>query len=129
MSDFEKQIHAMFDHIWDCDINHPIFEDTVGELMDAVIQCYNSLPSSKPEPSTEIQEILNYLDTILHPIVSPDNWNVYSKLHDMVSGLLYAQPDTWMEQNRERILQAGMEGREVEFWIGGRLFAIREKAQ
>ena len=40
-----------------------------------------------------------------------------------------AQIDTWMERNRERILQAGMEGREVEFRIGGRLFAIREKAQ
>ena len=49
MSDFEKQIHAMFDHIWDCDINHPIFEDTVGELMDAVIQCYNILPLAEPE--------------------------------------------------------------------------------
>ena len=48
MSDFEKQIHAMFDHIWDCDINHPVFEDTVGELMDAVIQCYNNLPSAQP---------------------------------------------------------------------------------
>lgn len=49
MSDFEKQIHAMFDHIWDCDVNHPIFEDTVGELMNAVIQCYNNLPSAEPE--------------------------------------------------------------------------------
>ncbi len=49
MSDFEKQIHNMFDHIWDCDINHPIFDDTVGELMNAVIQCYNNLPSAEPE--------------------------------------------------------------------------------
>lgn len=48
MNDFEKQIHAMFDHIWDCDINHPIFDDTVGELMNAVIQCYNNLPSAEP---------------------------------------------------------------------------------
>lgn len=39
------------------------------------------------------------------------------------------QPDDWMERNKERILQAGMEGREIEFRIGGRLFAIREKAQ
>lgn len=38
--DFEKQIHAMFDHIWDCEIDHPIFHDTVGDLMDAVIQCH-----------------------------------------------------------------------------------------
>ncbi len=40
-----------------------------------------------------------------------------------------AQPEDWMEQNKDRILKAGMEGREVEFMIGGRLFAIREKAQ
>ena len=40
-----------------------------------------------------------------------------------------AQPEGWMERNEERILQAGMEGREIEFRIGGRLFAIREKAQ
>ena len=40
-----------------------------------------------------------------------------------------AQPDSWMEQNKDKILQAGKEGREIEFRIGGRLFAIREKAQ
>lgn len=40
-----------------------------------------------------------------------------------------AQPEDWMERNKERILQAGMKGQEVEFRIGGRLFAIREKAQ
>ena len=40
-----------------------------------------------------------------------------------------AEPEDWMERNKERILQAGMEGREIEFRIGGRLFAIREKAQ
>ena len=40
-----------------------------------------------------------------------------------------AQPEGWMERNKDRILQAGKEGQEVEFRIGGRLFAIREKAQ
>lgn len=40
-----------------------------------------------------------------------------------------AEPKDWMEKNKDRILQAGNEGREVEFRIGGRLFAIREKAQ
>ena len=49
MSDFEKQIHSMFDHIWDCDINHPVFEDTVGDLMEAVIQCYRNITSAQPE--------------------------------------------------------------------------------
>ncbi len=41
---FEQQIHAMFDHIWDCEIEHPVFEDTVGDLMRAVIMCYKDLP-------------------------------------------------------------------------------------
>ncbi len=53
-------------------------------------------------------------------------WNeVYRAINDLPS----AQPEDWMERNKERILQAGMEGREIEFRIGGRLFAIREKAQ
>ena len=46
-----------------------------------------------------------------------------------ISTLPSVQPEDWMERNKERILQAGMEGREIEFRIGGRLFAIREKAQ
>lgn len=40
-----------------------------------------------------IHEILNYLDTTLHPIVSPNNWHVYSELHDMVSMLPSVQPE------------------------------------
>lgn len=47
----------------------------------------------------------------------------------IISNLPSIQPEDWMERNKERILQAGMEGREIEFRIGGRLFAIREKAQ
>lgn len=43
--------------------------------------------SRKPETTTEIQKILDYLDNELHPLVSPDNWNVYSELYDMVSEL------------------------------------------
>jgi hypothetical protein len=39
------------------------------------------------------------------------------------------QAGGWLERNKDMILQAGLEGREVEFRIGGRLFAIREKAQ
>lgn len=48
---------------------------------------------------------------------------------DRIKALPSAQPENWMERNKERILQAGMEGREIEFRIGGRLFAIREKVQ
>ena len=48
---------------------------------------------------------------------------------DALKDLPSAEPEDWIERNKERILQAGMEGREIEFRIGGRLFAIREKAQ
>lgn len=53
---FESKIHAMFDHIWDCEIDHPVFQDTVGELMDAVIRCYNRLPSAQPEKMQLLEE-------------------------------------------------------------------------
>ena len=39
------------------------------------------------------------------------------------------KPQGLFERNKERILQAGLEGREVELRIDGRLFAIREVAQ
>ena len=39
---FEESIHSMFDHIWDCEIDHPAFQDTVGDLMTAVIQAFNN---------------------------------------------------------------------------------------
>ena len=38
MDNFEKMIHEMFDHIWNCEIDHPIFQDTVGDLMKDVIE-------------------------------------------------------------------------------------------
>ena len=46
-----------------------------------------------PELSTEIDEILDYLDEKLHPIVSPEHWDIYSKLHDMISQLSFIKPD------------------------------------
>ena len=48
---------------------------------------------------------------------------------EYIKQLPSAQQEDWIEQNKDRILKAGMEGREIEFRIGGRLFAIREKAQ
>ena len=48
---------------------------------------------------------------------------------DRIKALPSAQSNDWMERNKDRILKAGLEGREVEFRIGGRLFAIREMAQ
>lgn len=41
---------------------------------------------------TTKQEILNYLNNVLHPIVSPDNLNVYSELYDMIEDLPSAEP-------------------------------------
>lgn len=52
------------------------------------------LPPKEPEQPTGVQDILQYLDEHLHPIVSPEHWNVYSELHDMISRLLSAQPET-----------------------------------
>ena len=54
MSDFVKEIHNMFDHIWDCEIDHPAYQDTVGELMEAVIQTYEK---HKPTLSTNLAEV------------------------------------------------------------------------
>ena len=54
MSDFAKEIHNMFDHIWDCEIDHPVYQDTVGELMEAVIQVYEK---HKPTLSTNLAEV------------------------------------------------------------------------
>lgn len=38
--DFEKKLHDMFETIWDREIDHPIFQDTVGDLMEAVLQAF-----------------------------------------------------------------------------------------
>lgn len=51
------------------------------------------------------------------------------KVIEYLERLPSAQPDGWLARHRDEILKAGMEGREFEFRIGGRLFAIREKAQ
>lgn len=59
-----------------------------------------------------------------------NEWDgMVTSVFDGIKNLPSAEPEDWMEQNKDRILKAGMEGREVEFRIGGRLFAIREKAQ
>lgn len=70
----------------ECEWNAPL------EYQEAFKMAIEAL-KAQSEPSTEIQEILNYLDTTLHPIVSPDNWYVYAELHDMVSMLPSAQPE------------------------------------
>lgn len=67
----------------------------------------------------------------LYPLTDTDK--VLNHGFEIAASCVYnlpsAQSEGWMERNEERILKAGMEGREIEFRIGGRLFAIREKAQ
>lgn len=61
-------------------------------------------PSAQPERPFEIQDILDYLDTALHPIVSPEYWNVYSELYDMISMLPSAE---WWIPVTERLPKIG----------------------
>ena len=73
-------------------------------------------------PSPTVPEYVEHHEQVQRVMKLAEEWG--TALRDMPSeqfGLL--------EANREEILQAGMEGREVELRIGGRLFAIREKAQ
>ena len=71
---------------------------TKGAAADAARDAYKQIPRAAiaammaikelpPEQSTEVQDILQYLDKYLHPIVSPEHWSVYSVLYDMVSML------------------------------------------
>ena len=56
-------------------------------------QWFEHIEALQPKRPLEIQDILDYLDTILHPIISPEYWNVYSELYDMISTLLSAQTE------------------------------------
>lgn len=38
--------------------------------------------------SEKLEDIRNYLDVEVHPVVSPDRWDVYSTLCDMVDGII-----------------------------------------
>ena len=50
------------------------------------------------------QEILDYLDDVLHPMVSPDNWYVYSELHDMIEELPFEEPVCGCTTNQKGVL-------------------------
>jgi len=54
----------------------------------------------------QVDDILQYLDDILHPIVSPEHWSVYSDLHDMVSKLQSAQPEPLTDKEQRIFLAA-----------------------
>ena len=94
----------------------------------AIDALWKALYTYEDETEKRFQESdeLNVGDWIGHRIFV-QNMNDIDR--QTILNLPSAQPEDWMERNKERILQAGMEGREIEFRIGGRLFAIREKAQ
>lgn len=66
-------------------------DDAFETGWNEALSCVNMLPSAQPEQPTGVQDILQYLDEYLHPIVSPEHWSVYSELHDMISMLPSAQ--------------------------------------
>jgi len=73
------------------------FGDGIGH--DNICACSEYQPSAQPEQPTGVQDILQYLDEYLHPIVSPEHWSVYSELYDMVSMLPSAEPRHYHEEN------------------------------
>ena len=74
-----------------CDGNCKYDEKLYERIMQILGERIKPLPSAQPESSTDIQDVLGYFDDVLHPLVSPDNWNVYSELYDMISRLPSAQ--------------------------------------
>lgn len=80
---------------------------------------------------SDFDKLINASDLIEWIMETYPDWcvGVVRSIVDHIEDLPSAQQEDRMERNKERILQAGMEGREIEFRIGGRLFAIREKAQ
>ena len=74
---------------------------------------------------SESKQIANWVD--VQPTVEPPSRYV-AKIEinkEDIEGLVAEK----VEEIKERILQAGMKGKEVELRIGGRLFRIREVAQ
>ena len=69
------------------------YEEGLQTQWESDIEAIKALPPAQPEQPLDIQDILDYLDTVLHPIISPEHWNVYSELHDMISDLRFAQPE------------------------------------
>lgn len=64
---------------------HLTWEDL--KIIYPMLDVLEKLSSAQSERPSEVQDILDYLDTVLHPILSPEHWNVYSELYDMISML------------------------------------------
>lgn len=78
-----------------------IFSDQI-EALETAIEVLK-----QTEQPTEVQDILQYLDEYLHPIISPEHWSVYSELYDMISML----PSVQSEQKKGKwIYPSGIVG-------------------
>ena len=60
---------------------NPIWD--VREIDEALNMAIEALQTEAVQDEA-LNEILGYLDNVLHPIVSPDNWYLYSDLYDMI---------------------------------------------
>lgn len=103
------------------------------------VTALRNVPSAQPDNQTNLCDSCDYSypdcpskndDVIFGNGIGNDNICACNKYKPS------AQPEAktnvngdWVILNKDKILKAGMEGREIEFRIGGRLFAIREKAQ
>ncbi len=45
-------------------------------------------PQTKIEIKGQLEEIQNFIENEVHTVVSPDNWWVYSNLHDEMEQLM-----------------------------------------
>lgn len=82
---FEEKIHEIFDNIWDCEIDHPLFQDTVGELMEAVIQAYH-ITQDQGTNLVCVGDVLNLINNT-HSIGGFNDYSFYSSLFDNVDSL------------------------------------------
>ena len=104
------------------DGSHPADEEIfrAQEVFADCIEALEILPSAQPEQPTGVQDILQYLDEYLHPIVSPEHWSVYSELYDMVSMLPSEQPERkkgrWIGGEIGRCSVCGHEGCASDIW-------------
>ena len=100
----QAAIDALFDlYEYQRSIDPTERADLVRQVIFLAEQKIEKLPSAQPAQPSEIQDILNYMDTVLHPIVSPDHWDVYSNLYDMVLELCHKVPGSWGEERHDEI--------------------------
>lgn len=96
---------------------------------------YDKRPFDCPlkEGKNKIDDLISKQVAIMALVSSNDTGDItcgqMAKVLDVIKAVPSAQPEGWLEQNKDKILQAGIEGREIDFYIDGRLFTIREKAQ